>query len=226
MKLTVLYDNEALEGFRKGWGFSCLIEHVGKKILFDTGWDGRKLIYNMKKAGINKGDLDVIALSHNHWDHIGGLTRVLHPGVEVYVPMSFSKRLKKEISKEVLLHEVEGPVRIMEGIHLTGELGAAVKEQAMAVDMGKGLLVITGCAHPGLDVLMDAANIFGRVTGVMGGFHDFDEIDSLGGLDMIVPCHCTKRKELILNQFPEKSIACATGLNLNGNDVGGEPLDK
>ncbi|MBN1538910.1 MAG: MBL fold metallo-hydrolase [Candidatus Thermoplasmatota archaeon] len=211
MNLTVLYDNEALEGFKKGWGFSCLVEHRGRKILFDTGWDGRKLMYNMKKAGIRKEDIDIIVLSHDHWDHIGGLTRVLHPKADVYLPCSFSKRLKKEISEQAHLHEVEGPVEVMEGIYMTGQLGERTREQAMAVDTGNGILVITGCAHPGLNVLMDAAGRFGRVTGVMGGFHDFDKLDRLGGLDMIVPCHCTERKKEIIMRFPDRARTCSAG---------------
>jgi len=37
MDIKILFDNEALDGFKKGWGFSCLIETAEKKILFDTG---------------------------------------------------------------------------------------------------------------------------------------------------------------------------------------------
>ncbi|MDG6225525.1 MAG: MBL fold metallo-hydrolase [Candidatus Thermoplasmatota archaeon] len=215
MKLTVLYDNEALEGFKKGWGFSCLIEKGGKRILFDTGWDGKKLLYNMKKAGIRKEDIDIIVLSHDHWDHIGGLTRVLHPKAEVYLPGSFSKRLKKEISEQARLHEVNGPEEVLEGVHLTGELGSRIKEQAIAIDTGNGLLVITGCAHPGLEEIVRAAGSFGKVTGVMGGFHGFNEIELLDDLDMISPCHCTEEKIGILERYPEKAMQCGSGLSMD-----------
>ncbi|MBN1389839.1 MAG: MBL fold metallo-hydrolase [Candidatus Thermoplasmatota archaeon] len=215
MELTILYDNEALEGFRKGWGFSCLVEHRERKILFDTGWDGRKLTYNMKKAGIRKEDIDIIVLSHDHWDHIGGLTRVLYPGVEVYVPAFFSKRLKNEISEQARLHEVEGPVEVMEGIYLTGQLGERTREQAMAVDTGKGLLVITGCSHPGLDVMIDGAGRFGRVTGVLGGFHGFSDIEKLKDLTFIAPCHCTERKKEILERFGKQARTCGSGQKMN-----------
>jgi len=224
MKLTVLYDNEALEGFKKGWGFSCLIEQGGKKILFDTGWDGRKLLYNMKKAGVRKEDLDIIVLSHDHWDHIGGLTRVLHPKAEVYLPASFSKRLKKEISEQARLHEVNGPEEVLDGVHLTGELGSRIKEQAIAVDTGNGLLVITGCAHPGLEEILRAAGSFGKVTGVMGGFHGFNRLELLDDLELIFPCHCTEEKVRILERYPEKARSCGSGqwLNLGSKGNTGE----
>jgi len=214
MKVTVLYDNEAMEGFRKGWGFSCLIEHGEKRILFDTGWDGRKLMYNMKKAGVKKEDLDVIVLSHDHWDHIGGLTRVLHPKADVYLPMAFSKRLKREISEQAILHEVDGPEEIIDGVYLTGELGDRTKEQALVVRTEGGLMVITGCSHPGLDVILRYAGQFGKLRGVMGGFHGFDKIGDLEGLSLILPCHCTERKKEILERFPSNARKCAAGMDL------------
>ena len=51
MKVTIVYDNEALEGFKSGWGFSCYIES-NVKILFDTGWDGNVLLHNLKKIDV------------------------------------------------------------------------------------------------------------------------------------------------------------------------------
>lgn len=36
MDLKIVYDNAAKVGFKRGWGFSCL---VGESILFDTGAD-------------------------------------------------------------------------------------------------------------------------------------------------------------------------------------------
>lgn len=53
MKLKFLYDNNVKNGFKGGWGFSCLIETDGKKILFDTGCNENILLHNMKIADIN-----------------------------------------------------------------------------------------------------------------------------------------------------------------------------
>lgn len=53
MKLKILYDNNSKEKFKKAWGFSCLVETSGEKILFDTGWDGNILLHNMKIAEVN-----------------------------------------------------------------------------------------------------------------------------------------------------------------------------
>lgn len=52
-------------------GISFYIETNQQKILFDTGQSGA-FIENAEKLGINLKDLNVVALSHGHYDHSGG----------------------------------------------------------------------------------------------------------------------------------------------------------
>ena len=54
-----MYDNEAMPGFKSGWGFSCLI---GESVLFDTGPDSRALLYNLEKLEIDLQEIDVVVL--------------------------------------------------------------------------------------------------------------------------------------------------------------------
>ncbi len=211
MKLTIIYDNEALTGFKSGWGFSCLIENAGKKVLFDTGCNRDQFMFNLNKLGIKKNDIDIIVLSHEHHDHTTGLTYVIHPEADVYVPTSFSKDLKKDIDDNAKLHQVRKGETIAEGIHTTGELGGGIKEQSLVLETGKGLIVLTGCAHPGLENILDAANSFGKIIGVAGGFHGFTELDQLEGLSLIIPCHCTKQKNAIMERFPKRVEKCGSG---------------
>ena len=72
MKITILYDNSANPGLKSGWGFSCLVDS-GQKILFDTGDNGEKLMYNFEKLNIDPKSVDKVVLSHNHWVHVDGL---------------------------------------------------------------------------------------------------------------------------------------------------------
>jgi len=212
MRLRVVYDNEAKEGLERDWGFSCLIESADRRILFDTGASEAILSRNMEKLGIHKDEIEIIALSHEHWDHIGGLSAVLHPDAKVYLPASFTAATKKKIERNAAsIIEVSGPADIIPGVHTTGELGTGIKEQSLVLDTAVGELVLTGCAHPGLDTIMDSARVFGNLGGVMGGFHGFDRLELLRGLKMIIPCHCTVHKSEILDMYPEEAKKCEAG---------------
>lgn len=205
MKLTVVYDNEARTGLRSGWGFSCLVEVPGHRILFDTGWDGHLLLDNMRKLSISPADIDTLVLSHQHWDHIGGLPALLNssPDLHIYVPSGFSSNLKKEISSRcAILHEVKDPRNICESVYTTGELGTDIKEQSLVLDSAKGLYVIAGCAHPGISSILSATSRFGTVAGIIGGLHDTQEHCLLKGLQLIGAGHCTVHKNKFREMYP------------------------
>jgi 7,8-dihydropterin-6-yl-methyl-4-(beta-D-ribofuranosyl)aminobenzene 5'-phosphate synthase len=214
MKLTILYDNVAEQGLMGGWGFSCLLKLDDENILFDTGWDGRMLLYNMKKLGKSPDQIERIVISHSHWDHMGSLPNLLRKGVEVYVLQSFSKHLKEEIASRSDLHEVKGAQKICEGVWTTGELGERIKEQSLVVKTAKGLVVITGCAHPGLENIFAVASKFGKITGVLGGMHDFDDYALMKNLTLISPSHCTVNKKKIAELFLEAYVEGRAGLKI------------
>jgi len=87
-KVTILYDafGESKE-LTKDWGFSALVEHDGKRILFDTGNDAAIFEHNVKALGVDLTKLDFVVISHRHADHATGLKYVLkvNPNVTVYV---------------------------------------------------------------------------------------------------------------------------------------------
>ena len=88
-KVTILYDafGDSAE-LTKDWGFSALVEHNGKRILFDTGNNAAIFEHNVKALGVNLTQLDFVVISHRHADHTTGLRYVLsvNPKVTVYVP--------------------------------------------------------------------------------------------------------------------------------------------
>tara|TARA_R110002050_G_scaffold243115_2_gene379540 strand:+ start:33336 stop:34124 length:789 start_codon:yes stop_codon:yes gene_type:complete len=86
MKIIVLTENCAGSGFLAEHGLSYLIEHEGKKVLFDTGHTDI-FIKNANTLGIDiQKEVDMVVLSHGHWDHGDGLqyiankTLITHPG--------------------------------------------------------------------------------------------------------------------------------------------------
>jgi 7,8-dihydropterin-6-yl-methyl-4-(beta-D-ribofuranosyl)aminobenzene 5'-phosphate synthase len=205
--LTVVYDNNPfLEGLKTAWGFSCLVEGGEKTVLFDTGGDGDTLMYNMSRLGIDVGHIDVVVISHAHTDHTGGLAHLLrsHPGIEVYLPASSPAALKDMVrSYGTEPVEVSSECSICEGIWSTGEMGTDIREQALAIETGTGLIMLTGCAHPGIVDMVRAVKDTrrGEIELVIGGFHlrgksgaEIDEIIAelkALGVRHVGPCHCT-----------------------------------
>jgi 7,8-dihydropterin-6-yl-methyl-4-(beta-D-ribofuranosyl)aminobenzene 5'-phosphate synthase len=212
-EITVVYDNRSQKPLTSGWGFSCLIRHKGKNILFDTGWNGHLLLENMHLLDIPPETIDTLVLSHQHWDHIGGVAEILHKteDLDVYVPASFSRNLKNEMSGLANLIEITEMTEIYTGIWSTGELGETVKEQSLVIKGSKGLYVITGCAHPGADTIIAAASRLGTVTGILGGLHTLEDIEVLKELDYVAAGHCTADQEKLQARYPESYVPIYAG---------------
>ena len=229
LKITVVYDNRVYEeGLKPAWGFACLIEGLDKKILFDTGDDGKILLSNMKTLGIDPKQIETVVLSHEHGDHVGGLASFLsaNPNVTVYVLRSFPPSIKNEAKghgAEVV--EVAGPAKISEHALSTGEMGTMIKEQSLVIPTDRGLIVITGCAHPGVvDIVKKAKELTNQeVLLVMGGFHLLGHSDAQLkkiisqfkelGVRYAAPCHCSGDRaiELFAQEYGEHFIQMGVG---------------
>ena len=211
MKITIVYDNcLSKEGLRTGWGFSSLIEtEDAPALLFDTGSDGANLLYNMKQLSIDASSIGVIVISHGHFDHTGGLSDILEINKKavIYVPASTAARIP---GRKVVL--VSQPVQISAAVFSTGELQGI--EQSLAIKTTKGIVVMTGCSHPGVGTILDTASGYGRIRGIIGGLHGFHDFSRLDGLSLICPCHCTEYKSELESLFPEQYLACGAGLEL------------
>jgi 7,8-dihydropterin-6-yl-methyl-4-(beta-D-ribofuranosyl)aminobenzene 5'-phosphate synthase len=88
-RVTILYDAFGKSPkMKKDWGYSALIEHGGKRILFDTGNNPGIFAQNVKAAGVDLKQLDFVVISHRHLDHTAGLTYLLsvNPTARIYAP--------------------------------------------------------------------------------------------------------------------------------------------
>jgi len=209
MKITIVYDNEVKRaGLRAGWGFSAFIEsHEVPPVLFDTGADSPTLLHNMKELNIDPTSIEIIVISHAHGDHTGGLSQILkiNGSAHLFLPSSFRGVLPR---RKVTI--VEDAMEICADIFSTGELEAI--EQSLALKTDKGIFVVTGCAHPAMRNILSAASKFGKVYGIAGGFHGFQDFKLFESLSLIYPCHCTQYKRQILDLFPSKASECGAGL--------------
>jgi 7,8-dihydropterin-6-yl-methyl-4-(beta-D-ribofuranosyl)aminobenzene 5'-phosphate synthase len=207
LKLTVVYDNNpSAEGLETRWGFSCLVEGLERTILFDVGGDGTVLLDNMAKLEIDPKKIDAVVLSHIHGDHIGGLPDVLQQNhdVDVYIPESFPMGVGREVETAGARGvKVDTSVRICQNAYSTGELGSWIKEQSLVIRTAKGLVVITGCAHPGVVEIVQRAKqmLSDDVYLVLGGFHlcwmSIHQVRTVikgmqrQDVEKIAPCHCS-----------------------------------
>lgn len=228
LTITYLYDNTALkEGTRPHWGFSCLVQTAGNEVLFDTGATANTLRWNVSALGTDLSRLKALVISHEHADHIGGLSALGdRPGVPVFLPATFS-----EINREMFTRQGFRPVLVSDretvcpGLSTSAALWGSIPEQALVADTPQGLVVLVGCAHPGiLPMLKRIAEAHQRpIHMVVGGFHlletPAEEIKRIVqefkrmGIAVAGPTHCTGDRaiELFREAYGSRFISGGVG---------------
>ena len=256
LRLTIVVENSASLRSSSLWaqhGLSIFLE-LGygperMKLLLDTGASSEVMLHNADALDLDLCHLDLICLSHGHYDHTGGLMGILqrvngrvcilaHPDIFApklkalpalkFIGLPFS-RTELEAAGAIML-EAHGPVALAPGVMTTGEVprlesfekvegfwtvkdgqycqDSIPDDQALAINLpGKGLVVITGCAHAGIiNTIKHAQKITGveKLYAVIGGFHlmgaDEKRIEAtataLQLLDPTIlrPGHCTGQK--------------------------------
>jgi 7,8-dihydropterin-6-yl-methyl-4-(beta-D-ribofuranosyl)aminobenzene 5'-phosphate synthase len=201
----------AWQGFIRRWGISFLI---GEDILFDTFGDPKVFLRNLRRMKIDGVKIRHIIISHDHWDHLAGLWPFLekYKDATVYICPGFSSETKNRIASLGLrVVEAAGPLEIKKGIYTTGQIkgvyaGQDIYEQAVIIKITQGLAIVTGCAHPGIAVIVDEVKKhFGEpIFLIAGGFHLINApkkvIDKIIralkfiGVQKVVPMHCTGKR--------------------------------
>jgi 7,8-dihydropterin-6-yl-methyl-4-(beta-D-ribofuranosyl)aminobenzene 5'-phosphate synthase len=227
--VKVIYDNYVkVSGLQADWGYAILIEGLEKTILFDTGTKPEIFKANFTKMGLDAGKVDYLVLSHEHSDHTEGIPAFvkMKSGIPVIIPYSFSGQFKKKMTGyglEPLL--VKEPARICTNLFTSGEFDYQIAEQTLVLNTKKGLVVMTGCSHPGIvEMLKEIKSTFNRnIYMVFGGFHllqksekemnaIISEMKALG----VVRCgatHCTgdKQIKMIREAFGENYFELGVG---------------
>jgi 7,8-dihydropterin-6-yl-methyl-4-(beta-D-ribofuranosyl)aminobenzene 5'-phosphate synthase len=227
--VRVVYDNYLKEeGLKTDWGFSIVIEGLEKGILFDTGTNPDIFASNFSKMGLDANKIDIIVLSHEHLDHVGGLPAFvkLKTGIPVLFPESFSASFKKRMI-DIGLHPllVKDPGMICNHLYTSGEFKHQIPEQSLVLDTKNGLVVMTGCSHPGIvEMLKKIKSVFGKdIYLVFGGFHlmqktdaEMSQIISEFKTIGVVKCgatHCTgdKQIQMIREAFGSNFVEMGVG---------------
>lgn len=206
MKITIIYDNTSSDaGLKPDWGFSCLIETGNRNILFDTGGNGKILLENMSVLGIDPKSIDDIFISHQHFDHIGGLSAIMNENSKAVVHIPRSLKGIKYPNKVI---SYDNSQVLYENIYSTGELNG--DEQSLVIKTDRGSVVIIGCCHPGLKNILDSVKAK-NIYAVIGGLHGSTEFDQLKNVTKVCPTHCTKYIEEIKELYPDKYISGGAG---------------
>jgi 7,8-dihydropterin-6-yl-methyl-4-(beta-D-ribofuranosyl)aminobenzene 5'-phosphate synthase len=235
MDIKILFDkNTNNKKYHTGWGVSFLIDD---KILFDTGEKGEWLIENMRTLQVDITGIEAVVISHDHWDHSGGLWKLLErrPELKIYICPHFSQEFKKRVkSLKGDLIEQNSFLEISKNIYLTGEIsgkykGKFIAEQALVLKTVNGLTLLTGCAHPGIVKILEKAQekFPGKVIYlVFGGFHLMDK--DKRAIEIIVerfkemkvqnvgPTHCSGRdaEEIFRREYGKNFIEVKTGTKI------------
>ena len=263
-------------------GFSAVVRTtVGDRtrtMLFDFGYSEIGAALNAKTLGVPMGEIEAIALSHGHSDHMGGFRDLVgligKPGIELVVhPAAFkaprymkldggkSKSPSPPFTKEMteaagtkvvatkeprpmlggdvlFLGEIPRRTSFETGVpNAFYEEGGVEKKDMIEDDTslvmnlkGKGLIILSGCAHSGIiNTVTRAREVTGidTVHVIMGGFHlnrapsDPVVVQTIEALRKfapryIVPTHCTGRKSIqqIEAVMPESFLLNMSGTRL------------
>jgi 7,8-dihydropterin-6-yl-methyl-4-(beta-D-ribofuranosyl)aminobenzene 5'-phosphate synthase len=197
MNISVLCENQAGHAGSRSilseWGLSLYIQTKDVNLLFDTGHTS-VYWHNARQMGLNLNRAHFIALSHHHWDHVGGLQHhgfkakkklVVHPELIVRLSIKESRKIKKDFR---VVASAE-PLEFYRGIFYLGEIPRTNKyekglfkgermpdDSAVAIKTKKGAVVITGCSHSGIcNICEHAKQATGqKLYAVIGGLHLFE----------------------------------------------------
>ena len=171
-------------------GVSYLVKTDDTTILFDMGLnnndeDPSPLLQNMEKLGVSVEDIDIIFITHNHSDHVGGGKwaekktfslsgrQIQLDGKRAYTPIPMTyPGLEPTHSPD--------PMIIGKGIATTGTIPNSIffyghtVEQSLAINVeDKGIVLIVGCGHQTLPRLLERTSaLFDEsLYGILGGLH-------------------------------------------------------
>ena len=119
MKISILTENQPGTFTPSEHGLSYLIEHDGKRILFDTG-QSDMFLKNAEIMNVGLENIDVIILSHGHFDHGNGLN-YLSGGNLVCHPGCFVKRYRKNDHRYIGLKKSQDELATIFNLNLSAE---------------------------------------------------------------------------------------------------------
>ena len=263
-RITILHDSFGRRPeLKKDWGFAALLEHGGRRVLFDTGNNARTFAENTEALGVDLRKLDFVVISHRHGDHTSGLGYLLEkaPRLPVWVPKEtygvFGSALPGTFyprcgslpaymqyydgkPPETILHGSPWPGARFTWVKETTEAAPGLwlvsvvsdvpgtremRELSVALRTPRGLVIIAGCSHPGIEKILAASrSIDERVHCIFGGLHlvlaSEAEVQRVAAalreewrIERVAPGHCTGEPGFLAlsKRFGDKYVYAGLG---------------
>jgi len=187
LELTVVVEHAHEAGFEGDAAVSYLLRSDRGGLLMDVGFGPEHPAFghNTERLGLTMADADALLISHLHLDHMGGMAA--QRSGQVTLPPGFADETRKPCyvpddceAPGFDVHLVEGPSILAGGLGTTGPLArmlyfhGLLEEQAVVARLeGRGLVVLTGCGHPTVDVILDMVSKLSDepIHCVGGGLH-------------------------------------------------------
>ncbi len=187
LELSVIVEQRAAPGFLSDAGVSYLLKSDRGQLLFDVGFGpGSKTFgHNWRKLGLSMEDLDGLAISHLHLDHMGGGRAQRSNQILIPAELAPSGKLRCFVpdgcsSPLFSIEQLSSPTLLPAGLGSTGPLAAMLfflgytREQSLIANIkGKGLVLVIGCGHPTLPVIVSMVRKMSSlpIYAVVGGLH-------------------------------------------------------
>lgn len=213
-----------------------LVEGAGKKILIDTGMsdteragkyhhpgsvqpEGYAVYEQLEKLGIDCAEIDIIVLTHMHWDHVYYLDHF--PNAQLYVQKSEYDFAMNPIPLYHKSYEdpalgirpqydgrafnlIEGEAEIVDGISVYPSPGHSVGHQTVTVNTKDGVYHCCGDLIFTYDNLKEIPEIAyditppGRFLNIVDSWHSIVELRNRAGRnELILPTHAPEMRALV-----------------------------
>jgi 7,8-dihydropterin-6-yl-methyl-4-(beta-D-ribofuranosyl)aminobenzene 5'-phosphate synthase len=187
LELCVVSEQRTSEGFLGEPGVSYLLRTERGSLLFDVGFgpDHDVMSHNAARLGITLDDVDALAISHLHLDHMGGMKAMRSRRVAIVGSMGRPRGqpcfLPDQAAAEGFAAEVVSRPRMLAaGIASTGPLARSLfflgwtEEQGLVARLrDKGLVLICGCGHPTIPLMLQMVSRMSStpIHALVGGLH-------------------------------------------------------
>jgi len=185
---------------RLGWPSLTLITAKDKRVLFDTGHTGmlKSLVEKLSERRIDREGIDMLVLSHTHWDHVLGYH--LFPNAEIVIGrkelewalerkldevLSIPPNLPRQLAAYPKLKMIDGDTELLPGLTMIETPGHTPGHMSLVAETAKGKIVLAQDA-----VKYRSEFLTGKADQSIDGDASAASIERVASLaDIVVPGH-------------------------------------